>query len=92
MGRQGSCKTLIGMQITHTLLVFGNLPIKSSIAIQAIANKQCYYFNILTVRLLPVVVIMVPFAIITKTGHFPILNHVYQCTCWLVLIIMVLTF
>ena len=40
------------------------------------------------VRLLPIVVIMVPFAIIATTGHFPILSHVYKCTCWLVILIL----
>ena len=40
---------------------------------------------VIMVRFLPIVVIMVPFAIIATTGHFPILSHVYKCTCWLVI-------
>ena len=37
-------------------------------------------------RFSPIVLVMLPFTIITNTGHFHILDHVYKCTCWFVLL------
>lgn len=33
-------------------------------------------------RCLPVVLVMLPFAVVTTAGHYHILDHVYKCTCW----------
>ncbi len=44
----------------------------------------CYYCLFVVHRLLPVVMVMVPFAFLVNVNEYDILNHVSECTCWCV--------